>query len=162
VKSCRGPRFTLPRATVRRVTADPQGRIWIARTARDFGPRGTIDIVRASGSYISSIENATLPAAVSTSGRAAFIERDDVGLEHVIVKMLPAASTGMSSRRWRIDVRPFRRFVPLAVRRLAVCGLDVVIRFGICPIRRFAVSPFAVSQFGVFRKQGFYHASVQS
>ncbi|MEX2284255.1 MAG: 6-bladed beta-propeller [Gemmatimonadota bacterium] len=75
---------------LRRVRSDPQGRIWVARTPDDFGLYGPVDIIRADGAYIGTINNAMLPAAVSRTGRAAFIERDELGVEHVTVKRLPA------------------------------------------------------------------------
>ena len=75
---------------LRRVNADPQGRIWVARTPDDFGPYGPIDILRADGTYVGTIANSVFPAAVSKSGRAAFIERDELGVERVTVKQLPA------------------------------------------------------------------------
>jgi hypothetical protein len=76
---------------VRRVTADPQNRIWVARTPTDFGVYGPVDLLRADGAYIGTIAHMVLPAAVSKSGRAVFIERDDVGVERVTVKRLPAS-----------------------------------------------------------------------
>ena len=75
---------------LRRVTADAQNRIWVARTPADFGVYGPVDLVRADGAYIGTIANTILPAAVSSSGRAAFVERDELGVEHVTVKRLPA------------------------------------------------------------------------
>ena len=75
---------------LRRVSADPQGRIWVARTPVDFGSFGPVDVLRADGAYIGTIAKATLPAAVSKSGRAAFVEFDELGVEHVAVKQVPA------------------------------------------------------------------------
>jgi hypothetical protein len=75
---------------LRRVSTDPQGRIWVARTPSDFGRYGPIDLLRSDGAYIGTIASAILPAAVSRTGRAAFIERDELGVEHVVVKRLPA------------------------------------------------------------------------
>ena len=75
---------------LRRVSTDPQGRIWVARTPGDFGPRGPIDLVSGNGVYIGTIANARLPEAVSRSGRAAFVEVDDLGVEHVAIKQVPA------------------------------------------------------------------------
>ena len=74
---------------VRRIETDPQGRVWIGRTAGDLGPRGPVDLVAADGRYIGTLASAVLPNAVSRSGRAAYIERDENGVEHVVVKRLP-------------------------------------------------------------------------
>jgi hypothetical protein len=76
---------------LRRISTDPQGRIWVARTPGDFGARGPVDLLRADGAYIGTIPDAIPPAAVSRSGRAAFVEFDELGVEHVAVKQLPAA-----------------------------------------------------------------------
>ena len=76
---------------VRRIETDPTGRVWIGRTASDLGPRGPIDLVGAAdGRYIGTIANEIIPNAISRSGRAAYIERDALGVEHVLVKRLPA------------------------------------------------------------------------
>ncbi|MGH7459788.1 MAG: 6-bladed beta-propeller [Longimicrobiales bacterium] len=75
---------------IRRLETDPQGRIWVARMPTDFGQAGPIDIIRANGTYIGTLANDRTPDAVSRSGRAAWIERDDLGVEHVVVKRLPA------------------------------------------------------------------------
>ena len=76
---------------LRRVSADPQGRIWVARTPVDFGVRGPVDLLTTAGAYVGTLSSAMLPAAVSKSGRAAFIEVDDLGVERVAVRQLPAA-----------------------------------------------------------------------
>jgi hypothetical protein len=75
---------------LRRVDTDPQGRIWIARTPADFGQRGPVDLVRVNGAYIGTLPSDRIPDAVSRSGRAAYIERDDLGVERVVVRRLPA------------------------------------------------------------------------
>ncbi len=74
---------------VRRLETDPLGRIWIGRTANDLGPRGPVDLVATDGRYIGTLPNEIIPNAVSRSGRAAYIQRDDLGVEHVVVKKLP-------------------------------------------------------------------------
>jgi hypothetical protein len=68
---------------------DPKGRLWIERTANDVGEDGPIDIIDASGRYIGTV-NGEMPDAVSASGRAAYIERDDMDVERVVVRKLPA------------------------------------------------------------------------
>jgi hypothetical protein len=68
---------------------DPKGRLWIERTAIDVGEDGPIDIIDATGRYIGTV-NAKMPDAISASGRAAYIERDDMDVERVVVRKLPA------------------------------------------------------------------------
>ncbi|MGH7471013.1 MAG: 6-bladed beta-propeller [Longimicrobiales bacterium] len=75
---------------LRGMRTDPQGRIWLARTPADFGLTGPVDIIRADGTYIGTLTNDVLPNAVSKSGRAAYLVRDDMGVERVAVRRLPA------------------------------------------------------------------------
>lgn len=68
---------------------DPLGRIWVHRTAeKEFGP-GPIDLIAADGRYIGTLEDQAMPDAVSRTGRAAYIERDEFDVEKVVVRMLP-------------------------------------------------------------------------
>ena len=69
---------------------DPRGRMWVQRTGREVGSDGPIDLIDASGRYVGTLNGQKLPAAVSVSGRAAYIERDDMDVEKVVVRKLPA------------------------------------------------------------------------
>jgi hypothetical protein len=69
--------------------ADPRGRIWVQRSGREIGQDGPIDLINANGAYVGTINGQKLPAAVSLSGRAAYIERDDMDVEKVVVRKLP-------------------------------------------------------------------------
>jgi hypothetical protein len=75
---------------LRRLSVDPKGRLWIERTARNVGDPGPIDIVSADGAYVGTI-NSPMPDAISPTGRAAYIERDDMDVERVVVRTLPKA-----------------------------------------------------------------------
>jgi hypothetical protein len=68
---------------------DPRGRMWVQRTGREVGPDGSIDLIDASGRYLGTLNGQKLPAAVSVSGRAAYIERDEMDVEKVVVRKLP-------------------------------------------------------------------------
>ena len=69
---------------------DPRGRMWVQRNGREVGQDGPIDQIDASGRYLGTIAGQKMPAAVSLSGRAAYIERDDMDVEKVVVRKLPA------------------------------------------------------------------------
>ena len=71
---------------------DPRGRMWVQRTGRQVGEDGPIDLINANGAYVGTIAaGQRLPAAVSASGRAAYIERDqETDVEKVVVRKLPA------------------------------------------------------------------------
>ena len=69
---------------------DPRGRMWVQRTGKEVGQDGPIDLINANGQYLGTVVGQKLPAAVSASGRAAYIERDDMDVEKVVVRKLPA------------------------------------------------------------------------
>ncbi|MGQ0815740.1 MAG: 6-bladed beta-propeller [Gemmatimonadota bacterium] len=68
---------------------DPKGRLWLERTGRNYGDDGPIDIIDAAGRYVGTI-NGRMPDAFSANGRAAYIEKDDMDVEKVVVRRLPA------------------------------------------------------------------------
>lgn len=75
---------------IQRIRTDPTGRIWVQRSADVGADGGPIDLLAESG-YIGTLKNAKLPDAVSSSGLAAYIEADDLDVQHVAVRRLPAA-----------------------------------------------------------------------
>jgi hypothetical protein len=83
------PDFAEVMAVVTGVRTDPQGRIWIQRRHSDGSDRGPIDLVDAAGRYIGTIPAQALPNAVSASGLAAWVARDELGVERVTVRRLP-------------------------------------------------------------------------
>jgi hypothetical protein len=46
--------------------------------------------VTADGRYLGTVRGLRLPAAISATGRAAFLERDGDDVERVVVRQLPA------------------------------------------------------------------------
>jgi hypothetical protein len=77
-------------SVITRITADQQGRLWVQRRNTDAREQGPIDLVAADGRYIGTLPPQALPDAVSASDRAAYIVRDDLGVERVAVRRLPA------------------------------------------------------------------------
>ena len=73
---------------LQRMTVDPKGRMWIQRTGKNVGADGPIDIINGAGQYVGSI-NGKMPDAISPTGRAAYIEKDDMDVEKVVVRRLP-------------------------------------------------------------------------
>ena len=69
---------------------DPRGRMWVQRAGGEVGADGPIDLIDASGRYLGTLSGQKLPAAVSASGRAAYVERDEMDVEKVVVRKLPA------------------------------------------------------------------------
>lgn len=75
---------------IERVTTDPWGRAWIARTGDQLGQPTAIDIITGQGRYVGTITGQRLPAAFSRSGRVAYVERDELDIVRVRVAELPA------------------------------------------------------------------------
>jgi hypothetical protein len=84
------PTFAEVMSVVSGITTDPHGRVWVQRRNADGTAAGPIDLVDAAGRYIGTLPAQPLPSAVSASGLAAWIERDDLGVERIAVRRLPA------------------------------------------------------------------------
>ncbi|MDE2721476.1 hypothetical protein [Candidatus Palauibacter polyketidifaciens] len=66
------------------------GRIWVRRRGDQPHEGGPLDVLEADGRYVGSYpREATIPAAFGPAGLAAFIERDELDIEIVVVKRLP-------------------------------------------------------------------------
>ena len=70
---------------------DPTGRIWVRRRGADGAEGGPIDLLTDQGDYIGTITDQGLPFAVSRSGLAAYLERDELDVERIVVRKLPLA-----------------------------------------------------------------------
>ena len=81
------------------IRTDPMGRIWVQRRHEDGSERGPIDLVTADGRYIGTLPPQPLPDAVSASGLAAWRETDELGVEKVVVRRLPASWQAARSAR---------------------------------------------------------------
>jgi hypothetical protein len=73
------------------VRTDAAGRLWIQRRHDDGSERGSIDLVDATGRYIGTLPPQQAPNAFSASGLAAYVITDDLGVERVAVRRLPAS-----------------------------------------------------------------------
>jgi hypothetical protein len=78
-------------AVVTSIRTDPQGRIWVQRRNADARAEGPIDLVMSDGRYIGTLPAQPLPGAVSRSGLAAWVVTDELGVERVEVRQLPAS-----------------------------------------------------------------------
>jgi hypothetical protein len=85
------PDFAEFMSVITAIRTDPQGRVWIQRRNADGDDRGPVDLVDAMGRYIGTLPPQPLPAAVSQSGLAAYVERDDLGVQRVAVRRLPGS-----------------------------------------------------------------------
>jgi hypothetical protein len=78
---------TIP--ALRGLRVAPSGKLWVERTGRVVGEPGPIDLVTPEGQYLGTITGTALPDAISRSGLAAYIERDEDDVERVVVRRLP-------------------------------------------------------------------------
>jgi hypothetical protein len=78
---------TIP--ALRAMRASPSGRLLVERTAQDVDAPGPVDVITPEGQYLGTFSGLGLPAAVSASGRAAYMDYDDDGVARVIVRQLP-------------------------------------------------------------------------
>jgi hypothetical protein len=79
---------TIP--TIQAMFADVTGRLWVERPGAVWGePGGPIDLISPQGRYIGTLNGQRLPAAVSRSGRAAWVERTALDVPRVVVRQLP-------------------------------------------------------------------------
>jgi hypothetical protein len=83
--------FAAYMSAITTIRTDPLGRLWIQRRHEDGTDRGPIDLVDAGGRYIGTLPPQQLPTAVSASGLAAWVIRDDMDVERVVVRRLPTA-----------------------------------------------------------------------
>ena len=76
---------------VRGLRTTRNGRIWVLRRSDEPVSDGPIDILAPDGRYIGSYRTgaAQLPDAFGPGGLAAFIERDELDVQTVVVKRLP-------------------------------------------------------------------------
>jgi hypothetical protein len=76
---------------VQAITTDPVGRIWVERTPARVGDNGPIELITAEGRYIGTVSGVRRPGAVNANGTlAAWVERDDLDVERIVVRRLPA------------------------------------------------------------------------
>jgi hypothetical protein len=82
-------RFAETIPAIRDLRVDGAGRVWVERTGREWGEPGPIDLVTVDGRYLGTVSGQRLPEAFSASGRAAYVETDDLGVQRVVVRQLP-------------------------------------------------------------------------
>lgn len=86
-----GLEFAAQVPVIREIASDAAGRLWVQRTAADGSGAGPVDLLAADGRYLGTLPAGTpLPDAFSARGRAAYVERDEMGVERVIVRTLLA------------------------------------------------------------------------
>ena len=66
-----------------------EGRIWVRRRAEDLISDGPIDVLTMGGHYLGSYPSDTvMPTAFGPAGLLAFVERDELGVNSVVVKQV--------------------------------------------------------------------------
>lgn len=76
---------------VRSLQTSPQGTIWVRRTGDEPDSNGPIDLITADGRYLGSfaLGATNLPSAFGPDGLVAFVERNDLDVQTVVVRRLP-------------------------------------------------------------------------
>jgi hypothetical protein len=69
---------------IQALAADPQDRLWISRSDREGA--ALIDIVTADGRYLGTLSGERMPVAFGPDGVAAWIERDDLDVQRIVVR----------------------------------------------------------------------------
>jgi hypothetical protein len=82
-------RFADTVRTIQGMIVTPSGKLWVERTPPVIGDAGLIDILTPDGRYLGTLRGTSLPAAVSATGRAVYLERDADDVERVVVRQLP-------------------------------------------------------------------------
>jgi hypothetical protein len=77
---------------------DPIGRMWIRRGRSPGGQGGRIDLIDANGTYLGTFPGARVPQAYSRNGLAAYMERDEMDVQRVVVRRVPAAWGAIAAR----------------------------------------------------------------
>ena len=75
---------------IRGIRTDAEGRIWVQREGGPGAVDHPIDIVSSAGVYLGTLRGEALPDAFGPGGLAAFITANDLGVQSVVVKRMPA------------------------------------------------------------------------
>jgi hypothetical protein len=81
--------FAAQMSIVTGLIVDPVGRLWVQRRLPDGAPEGPIDLLTTGGEYIGTLQPQPMPAAVSKTGLAAWLIRDELGVERISIRRLP-------------------------------------------------------------------------
>jgi hypothetical protein len=88
-ESVAGMQFAERIPAIQRVYVDPAGRLWVLRNPERVGAQEPIDLITPDGRYIGTLHGQEIPRAVSVSGLAAYIVRNELDIEQVVVRRLP-------------------------------------------------------------------------
>lgn len=75
---------------IERIWSDATGRLWIVRRPERVGRDKPVDLVAAGDRYVGTVTGIAVPSAVSSSGLAAWVEKDEFDIEKIVVRRLPA------------------------------------------------------------------------
>lgn len=81
----RDAEFARVMPVIRRISVDAAGTLWIERTGPALDRPGPVDLIDPQGRYLGTLAGWQVPAAFSPRGRAAYVRRDELGVERVVV-----------------------------------------------------------------------------
>ena len=80
---------------IRELVGDGEGTLLVARETNPVGGDDLrIDVVTGAGRYVGTVRGQPMPLALGPQRLAAYVERDDLDVERLVVRRLPAAWFG--------------------------------------------------------------------
>lgn len=73
------------------MSVDPAGRIWVRRGTGVDMKGGSIDLISGDGTYLGTFAGSRVPVAYSPGGLAAYVELDELEVQHVVVRRVPGS-----------------------------------------------------------------------
>jgi hypothetical protein len=81
--------------TIRQIVGNGAGVLLVARETKPVGGnQPAIDVVTDEGRYVGTVRGQSMPLALGPRRLAAYVERDDLDVERLVVRRLPAAWLG--------------------------------------------------------------------
>lgn len=81
-------RFAEVMPVIQKLAADPTGRVWVQRSGNRTAGGGPIDLISPQGNYLGTLTGQKMPSAFGPDGRVAYIEKDELGVQRVVVKRI--------------------------------------------------------------------------
>lgn len=91
-------RFAETMPVIQEFGVDPFGRMWVRRGKTPAGEGGRVDVISAEGTYLGTFPAARVPLAFSRSGLLAYMEQDELDVQHVVVRRAPQNWGAIASR----------------------------------------------------------------
>lgn len=98
VKEMEALTFAEVMPVIQELGVDPAGRIWVRRGTSVEMEGGSIDLISGDGTYLGTFAGSRVPLAYSPGGLAAYVEEDELDVQHVVVRRVPGSWGPVASR----------------------------------------------------------------